>query len=57
MYKFHFEYWNKIYTIAGHIKLIDFGTCKLGILGEKRTNSLVGTLDYIAPGMIPFKKM
>lgn len=36
----------------GHIKLIDFGLSKTQMRGNKMTNSVVGTIEYMAPEIL-----
>ena len=35
----------------GHIKVTDFGLAKGNMDAEGRTNSFIGTMEYMAPGM------
>jgi classical protein kinase C len=44
----------------GHIKVADFGICKLGILGDKKTDTFCGTRHFLAPEIIlhkPYDKL
>lgn len=36
----------------GHLVLTDFGLCKMGVVGQVRTNTYCGTPDYLAPEII-----
>ena len=37
----------------GHIKVTDFGLAKGGLAEEERTNSFIGTMEYMAPEACP----
>lgn len=39
----------------GHIRLTDFGLAKHGLADGGRSNSLIGTLEYMAPEVIQGK--
>lgn len=36
----------------GHIKLTDFGLCRLGIAKDKMAYSFVGTPEYLSPEVV-----
>jgi serine/threonine protein kinase len=38
--------------INGHIKLTDFGLCKIGLEEEDITNSFCGSPEYMAPEVV-----
>ena len=41
-----------IYSSEGHIRITDFGLAKGNITSESRTNSLCGTIEYMAPEIV-----
>jgi serine/threonine protein kinase len=36
----------------GHIRITDFGLAKSGMRDGERSNSLIGTMEYMAPEVI-----
>ena len=38
--------------VDGHIKLTDFGLCKIGLEEEEITNSYCGCPEYMAPEVV-----
>ena len=36
----------------GHIRVTDFGLAKGNMDAEGRTNSFIGTMEYMAPGLL-----
>jgi len=43
---------NILMDVDGHIKLTDFGLCKIGLEKEEITNSYCGTPKYMAPEVV-----
>lgn len=43
---------NILVDITGHIKLIDFGLCKVGLGKDDLTRSFCGSVEYMAPEVI-----
>ena len=43
---------NVLLGIDGHIKLTDYGMCKQGIHGDKKTSTFCGTPNYMAPEIL-----
>lgn len=38
--------------MQGHIKLTDFGLCKIGLNENEQTNSFCGSPEYMAPEIV-----
>ncbi|KAI7899788.1 kinase-like domain-containing protein [Cokeromyces recurvatus] len=43
---------NIMLGLDGHIKLADYGLCKDGMVGDKKTNTFCGTPEFMAPEIL-----
>jgi len=43
---------NVMMSPSGHIKITDFGMCKIDLGNGLRTNSVVGTSEYLPPEIL-----
>ena len=41
-----------MFTDEGHVKIVDFGVCKIFENPNKKSDTFVGTAEYLAPEMI-----
>lgn len=46
---------NVLIGLDGHVKVSDFGLCKLDISADGKTNTFCGTPEYIAPEVVKFQ--
>ncbi|CAI2355831.1 unnamed protein product [Caenorhabditis sp. 36 PRJEB53466] len=43
---------NVVLDVSGHVKLVDFGSCKDNVTGRSQAKTLCGTIEYMAPEML-----